>query len=114
MTGARRCGCSSGVQHAGCECSAALALTVQRARRNPLALQVRSLIEGVDALALTEHAQLYRLPESCKVRLHVCMVLCVQQHLENIRVGEHWHAQLYRLPESCKVGLRIAACSAAS
>lgn len=30
--------------------------------------QVRSLIEGVDPLALTEHAQLHRLPEDCKVR----------------------------------------------
>ena len=31
-------------------------------------LQVRSLVEAADPLALTEHGQFYRQPEACKVR----------------------------------------------
>ena len=49
------------------------------------ATQVRSLIEGVDPLALTEHAQLHRLPEDCKV-------------------GPRWRLQLSQLqPTGCCV-----------
>ena len=33
-----------------------------------LCLQVRSLVEAADPLALTEHGQFYRQPEACKVR----------------------------------------------